>query len=363
MKKIIAILLVLIISLSLLCSCKKAEEPTEPSAPVEESKPEPEPEPEPEPQVLNPLTGTSGYNEAAVGKRPVAVMINNIVTALPQYGISNADILFEIPVEGEITRMMAIYADQTAISDVCSVRSCRYYYPIFALSFDAFYLHWGMDEKYAGPIVYSLDCDTFDGGALEGSLFLRDEVRAETYDWEHTGYLDGEQVPQYIADYEYRNEIKEGYESAFNFLNEAEPKAPSDKLCDTAVFNFSEYYYSTFEYNEAEKVYYKQHSGDPHMDQTSGEQLNFTNLFALETEIGYMDNGYHRYVDWSGGTGYYISNGAYTEITWEKADEYAPIIVKDAATGEEISVNAGKSYIGIIYPECTDIISNSVAVN
>ena len=194
-------------------------------------------------------------------------------------------------------------------------------------------------------------------------MFLRDEVRAETYDWEHTGYLDGEQVPQYIADYEYRNEIKEGYESAFNFLNEAEPQAPSDKLCDTAVFNFSESYYSTFEYNEAEKVYYKQHSGDPHMDQNSGEQLNFTNLFALETEIGYMDNGYHRYVDWSGGTGYYISNGAYTEITWEKADEYAPIIVKDAATGEEISVNAGKSYIGIIYPECTDIISNSVAVN
>ena len=85
----------------------------------------------------NPLTGEYGFNENAVGKRPVAVMVSNIKAALPQYGIDEADIVYELPVEGGITRLMAIYADYTNVPDVCSVRSCRYYYPLIAYGMDA----------------------------------------------------------------------------------------------------------------------------------------------------------------------------------------------------------------------------------
>ena len=53
----------------------------------------------------NPLTGELGYAESAVGKRPVAVMVNNLKGALPQYGIAEADIIYELPVEGGITRL------------------------------------------------------------------------------------------------------------------------------------------------------------------------------------------------------------------------------------------------------------------
>ena len=41
----------------------------------------------PPPVYYNTLTGKSGLSEKAVGKRPVAVMINNIKASLPQYGI------------------------------------------------------------------------------------------------------------------------------------------------------------------------------------------------------------------------------------------------------------------------------------
>ena len=63
----------------------------------------------PAPVYYNTLTGKSGLSEEAVGKRPVAVMINNIKASLPQDGIYKADILYEILVEGGITRMMALY--------------------------------------------------------------------------------------------------------------------------------------------------------------------------------------------------------------------------------------------------------------
>lgn len=355
MKKFLALLLALVICLSLFAGCGKTEEVIE-SESESESESVPEPEPEPEPKICNPLTGVSGYDEAKLNKRPFAIMINNIFDALPQYGIGCADILFEVPVEGEITRMMAVYADYTAVPNVCSIRSCRYYYPIFALSFDAIYAHWGMDNTYAGPIVYELGVDRLDGGALEGTLFDRDQQRIDAdYAWEHTGYLIGEDLPRYIEEeYEFRTEKNEGYETAFKFNDDEAPETLPGGECSEAVLQFSNSYFSTFTYDAANKVYLKQHSGEKQVDQSTGEQLAFTNVFALETTIGYMSDNYHRYVDWTGGTGYYISNGSYMEINWSKADEFSPIVITDKS-GNEINVNAGKSYIGVIDSGVTTI--------
>ena len=78
----------------------------------------------------NRLTGLDDLSDEAKGKRPVAIMINNIKQSLPQYGIADADLMFECEVEGGITRMMAVYADYSKVPAVCSVRSCRYYFPI-----------------------------------------------------------------------------------------------------------------------------------------------------------------------------------------------------------------------------------------
>ena len=59
-------------------------------------------------------------SDAAIGKRPVAVMVNNVMPAMPQYGVEEADLIFEIPVEGDVTRFMALYADYTAVAEsVC----------------------------------------------------------------------------------------------------------------------------------------------------------------------------------------------------------------------------------------------------
>ena len=44
-------------------------------------------------------------------RRPIAVMLNNIKEAIPQSSIEAADIVYEAPVEGGITRLMGIYED------------------------------------------------------------------------------------------------------------------------------------------------------------------------------------------------------------------------------------------------------------
>lgn len=84
------------------CSSKPPEEPEppEPQPSVSVAAPvEPEPEPEPELPYVNPLTG-EGCAQDIAQKRPVAIMLNNLKKALPQLGVSQADIIYEAPAEG-----------------------------------------------------------------------------------------------------------------------------------------------------------------------------------------------------------------------------------------------------------------------
>ena len=78
------------------------------------------------------LTGLP-ISEEVVNSRPLAVMLNNIKAGCPQSGIADAAIVYEAPVEGRITRLMAIYDDYRNLEKVGSIRSSRDYFVYFAL--------------------------------------------------------------------------------------------------------------------------------------------------------------------------------------------------------------------------------------
>ena len=105
-----------------------------------EPKEEPEHE-EPEPAQREIVDGkirsyfTGEWIDAELGtKRPLAIMLNNSLEALPMSGPSGASVIYECPVEGRITRWMGIFEDWENISRIGSVRSCRLYYLHFAQS-------------------------------------------------------------------------------------------------------------------------------------------------------------------------------------------------------------------------------------
>ncbi len=310
----------------------------------------------PPPVYYNTLTGRSGLSPEAVGKRPVAIMINNIKAALPQYGIYKADIIYEILVEGGITRMMAIYGDYTKVPKVCSVRSCRYYFPIFAHGYDAVYFCFGSNESLATPTLKRIGIDYFDGNQTPDSLvFGRDSERLKTYSREHTAYVNGKNIPELLNKNSVETDSRYGEDfRAFNFRDEGASQAVGNIEAKEVTFNFSKTYYSTFTYNSKTKTYYKTHSGKAHIDSSNDKQLNFTNVFALETEVKNYKGGSLMEVDWSSGTGYYISEGKAQKITWLKASEDSNILFFDEA-GAELKVNAGKSYIGVINTGSTEI--------
>ncbi len=311
-------------------------------------------EPEEEiPANQNLLTGVPDLTDGAIGKRPVAVMVNNVSYAMPQYGVSQADIIFEIPVEGDATRFMALYGDYTQVPKICPIRSCRYYFPALSQGFDAFYVNWGIDDSIA-DYLEALDLDQIEGITNTGGLFGRDQDRLnQGYSLEHTGYFDGTKLVSYIESQGLRTDLKEDKKGpAFQFNGLEEQLKPEGSDCTSVQINFGAQS-SQFTYDAENKVYLKQINGDAQVDGKTGEQLAFTNVFVLETDISVRDSVGHKEIDWDGGTdsvGYYVSNGGVQKITWSKDynNESSYLRFYDES-GQEISINRGKSYIALNY--------------
>lgn len=302
---------------------------------------------------VNLLSGLPGLSEEAVGKRPVAVMVNNVEHAMPQYGIEEADIIFEIPVEGDLTRFMALYGDYTKIPKVCAIRSCRSYFPTFSEGYDAFYVNWGVDETIR-DYLNSLHLDQFDGMTFGNGLFGRDQDRLNSgYASEHTAYFDGTKF-QEIVDKDYRTDLDEEHNKpAFTFAEGKEVVEPEGNACTAIDINFGAQT-SAFTYDAENKVYKKEMNGHPQIDANTDKQLEFTNVFIIETSISVRDETGHKDIECMGGDGstaYYISGGAMQQVHWKKdgGNARSRLIFFDDS-GKEITVNPGKTYIGVSYP-------------
>ena len=305
------------------------------------------------PANQNLLTGVADLTDAAIGKRPVAVMVNNVSYAMPQYGVGQADIIFEIPVEGDATRFMALYGDYTQVPQICPIRSCRYYFPALSQGFDAFYVNWGIDDTIA-DYLEALNLDQIEGITNTGGLFGRDQDRLnQGYSLEHTGYFDGTKLVSYIESQGLRTDLNEDKKGpAFQFNGMEEQLKPEGSDCTSVQINFGAQF-SQFTYDPEKKVYLKQINGENQVDAKTGEQLAFTNVFVLETDISVRDSVGHKEIDWDGGTdsvGYYVSNGGVQKITWSKDynNESSYLRFYDES-GQEISINRGKSYIALNY--------------
>jgi hypothetical protein len=89
-----------------LLSCTDSAPPPSAAAPVPSSAPpSPLPEPPPGPPPVSPFTGLA----TDLGAPVLGVKIDNAVAARPQTGLALADLVYVEPVEGGISRLLAVY--------------------------------------------------------------------------------------------------------------------------------------------------------------------------------------------------------------------------------------------------------------
>lgn len=327
-----------LLSAVFLYSCDKEEEPTTLPSTTEVTTEAPAP------RVLNTLTGLPGREEA-VGKRPLAVVVNNAAPARPQWGLCSPDILIEGLVEGGTSRMLWLYADTTDIPDkVGSMRSARHDFVEIAEGFDAVFVHWGR-SIYAESAMKTRGTDHIDGNNSSGTYFFRDKTRA--VDIEHRGYTTRSSLEQALVDKQFRTDIGTAYTTPFAFADKTAPRTPSGDPCAKVAFAFSSGYRCDFRFNAEDGLYYHYFNEKARV-QDGGQQVTVTNVLVLYTGIKSMnDSAGCIDMDLTGGSGLLVTNGASETITWKKGGPTDGLKLF-AADGSDLVLNAGKSYIGFV---------------
>lgn len=96
-----------------------------------------------QPSLARLLDGVPVIDASTTSLAPYAVMVENSMDAWPLSGPSKADVVFEAPVEGAITRFMLLFDPSSTTTQIGPVRSARPYFVEWANAYGAMYAHVG----------------------------------------------------------------------------------------------------------------------------------------------------------------------------------------------------------------------------
>ena len=301
--------------------------------PIPSPTPTPEPTPDPmEGMVHSPLTGLP-IPEGSEILRPVAVVVNNHSRALPQSGISEAEIIYEVLAEGNITRLIAIFQQLNA-ERIGPVRSARDYFVDFALDNDAVFVHHGGSPSgYAR--LRNLGIDRLDGMALEGITFWRDpERRRIPALLEHSSYTGAPELEEAMYNRNIRRERYDNDGIGFDFNHDEIPfealaRATGGDFqpCLELTVPFSNGYPRRFVYDPEVSKFAVYNIHGPHIDENTDEQLMVANILVQNVRswiIAGDEEGRREVTTVGSGTGYLATLGGIVTVRWERESLTTP---------------------------------------
>lgn len=331
-------------------------DPSEPSTdPIDPSTDPTEPSTDPtEPEVpvvlyRNPLTGEP--LDAPWMGNPTAVVINNIKECLPQHGISQADILYEIETEGGITRCLALFSELKGIGAIGPVRSARTYFNNVAVSYGAPLVHCGGSPN-ALKGRYSDGADTISNWKhidqmYNGTYFYRDtERRSQGYAYEHTLFTSDEKLQAALAKKGYNTTNPDATDFGLSFADDV---ALNGATAGTITVKFLGKKTTTMTYDEASGLYKASEYGSEWIDANTKTQLAFKNVMVLYADQWKnKESSYTRsYYDLIGtGSGVFACNGKLVPIKWTR-DGLRDTFHYTLEDGTPLTLGVGTTYVAV----------------
>lgn len=287
-------------------------------------------------------------DESIMNQRPIAVMIDNEIKALPHYGTSRADVVYEMmnsTLNDRVTRFMCIFKDYNSISQIGSIRSVRTTNLQISPEYNSIVIHDGgplyINAYFDAPYVEHLSggfARINNGKATEFTEYITegqiiDRCNKAGIALEYNEYYQG---PHWqFARSNHQTDLSEREDSIDCTKIELPYKHNNPKLeymPETGLYRYSEY-------------------GQEYVDALTDEHMEFKNLILQESkftqfdEHGYMNFWIH---DNENMHGYYITGGKAVPITWakDKFDMFpTQFYLED---GNMIQLNTGKTYVCII---------------
>jgi len=310
----------------------------------------------PQGRFINPLTGMPTVNDVS-RNRPVAVSVSNQRGALPANstnGISQADIVYEMLVEGGITRFVALYQDFSNVGVVGSIRSARHYIVEIAEAYDALFMHAG-GSPLGFEEIENREITNFDEvRGIRNQIFTRDvnRIPGHTVLQYHGAVTSGARFMQWLPTYDIRTTHNNSFRQALHFSNN--PISNGERAHEVGI-EFSAVKDSFFIYDQSQNLYYMAQFGGFFTDANNNAPVAFSNLLILEMPIsdlvGHGEGAGRQDMSTVGsGRGYFVNGGSYVRINWFRADKSSQFVYT-FENGREIELGHGKTYIGIVPPE------------
>lgn len=274
--------------------------------------------------------------------RPIAVMIDNVGDARPQAGLNDAYIVYEIIVEGNLTRLMALYKD-VELDKIGPIRSSRHYFLDYALENDAIYVHFGWSPK-AQSDISSLKVNNINGMAESSKSFWR--VRDKRAP--HNAVTSTEKILEIAKRKGYKTTSEK--ESVLNYVTEDVELTEGISATDITI-PYSSSYKVTYKYDEETQRYTRGYNKTTQKDWDTKELVTTKNIiitFAKNTTLkDGTSKGRQNLLNIGTFDGYYITNGKAIKIECYKSSRKEQTVYKDLE-GNEIEVNDGNTFIQIV---------------
>jgi len=286
--------------------------------------------------------------------RPYMLVVNNTDIAVKvQEGLNKAYLVYEVPTEGNTSRLLALYKDIKEDLVVGTIRSARHNFVDFALESDAIFCcfgwsHYAEDDMKAGSIDYLQ--------GLYGAPFYRNNP--ENLVLEHTAYTSFSRLKKSVKSKKFKTTSNDtillNYSSSDVDLSNTENK----KVANTVTIPYGAApQIASFKYDEESKMYVRYENGVKCIDHNTKEEVTTKNIIAYKVDYKMCSDNYYWDLDTIGsGEGYYITNGFAVPINWKKDSrssktkytyKVGTILNGQDVGGKEISVSDGRTWIEI----------------
>ncbi|WP_281884664.1 DUF3048 domain-containing protein [Paenibacillus sp. YYML68] len=296
-----------------------------------------------QPAYTAPLTGAA--MDAPNTSRPFMVVVNNAPQARPQSGLSQADIVYEVLAEGEITRLIGLFQSSSFEGPVGPVRSIRPYFISIGQGYKAIHVHAG-----GSPDGYSLLADErlahLDEITNAGALFWRDKARKAP----HNLYTSLSQLKEGAAKRGLSQEVAADPVYTFVQKDSDAQEAMSAQQVEATKLEVTflvQSYRVSYTYEDATHLYKRAINEQPHVDLNTGEALSAANVVVLGTKHRVLDREGRRDVTLIGsGPAVLFQRGKARTVEWSRQHEDDPVRLYEQ--GREAALQPGQTHVLIV---------------
>lgn len=275
---------------------------------------------------------------------PVAVMIENAAfdNVRPQFGLSKAHVVYELVVEGGITRFLAVFAADIP-DKIGPIRSARPTFLEFVSEYDGLYSHAGGSPE-ALQSIDGLAIKDMSALGADSRFFYRDTGRAAPHNLFTTGEL---------ISYALRDKSLEGIDAGFEmwtFKDEAEDIIAREETHFVDIdFGSGPLYIVHYEYHADTNSYQRSNGGELQHDANNDEILSTKNIIVqvVPPPASAGDEGRINFDVTGSGKAYVARDGEVIEGTWEKNDRLSRTKFYNE-DGTTIELNRGNTWVTLI---------------